>query len=261
MISLALVLIVLGIVDLAVGGVSATPGVHCGRGTRVVIVGMTSVIAAAVYFAFTGSVLATGALLVVLAVGVIAWVEARVATGQVQPRYGLATVAVALTVLAGALLIPVVAVASVPPWVSGYLDQLPWRQLRELDPGQILLALATILFLGPTGNGIVRTCLQMVRNSPVVEAEEQLKGGRFIGPLERYLILGLALAGQPTAAALIISAKSIIRFPELQSKAAAGSGGGGDSAAGSSVDELTEYFLLGSLLSWSLALLAAMPLL
>lgn len=118
------------------------------------------------------------------------------------------------------------------------------------------MLLALVLFLGPTSNGIVRTCLQIIRTTPVAESEKTLKGGRFIGPLERLLIFGLALAGQPTAAALIISAKSIIRFPELQSK------GVQDRADGNKtklIDELTEYFLLGSLLSWSLALLAALP--
>lgn len=86
----------------------------------------------------------------------------------------------------------------------------------------------------------------------------------YIGPLERWLIFGLALAGQPTAAALVISAKSLIRFPELQSKG--GHRRAVDISAESNargpvqqIDELTEYFLIGSLLSWLIALLAALP--
>jgi hypothetical protein len=82
-------------------------------------------------------------------------------------------------------------------------------------------------------------------------SEQALKGGRYIGPLERWLIFGLALAGQPTAAALVISAKSIIRFPELQSKAGradTASFPGTDAREGQSqqIDALTEYFLIGS---------------
>ena len=143
-----------------------------------------------------------------------------------------------------------------------YLSTLPWTAIQGADPGVLLLTLAGLMFLGPTANGIVRTCLQLTRETPVAEAEQQLKGGRFIGPLERYLIFGLALAGEPTAAALVISAKSIIRFPELQSKAAAeNSTDPGSGKQVRPVDVLTEYFLLGSLLSWCLALAMTLPIL
>ena len=55
------------------------------------------------------------------------------------------------------------------------------------------------------------------------------------------MIFSLGLAGEPTAAALIVSAKSLLRFPEL--------------SRASEIDAVTEYFLLGSLASWGLALL------
>ncbi|MEZ5165180.1 MAG: hypothetical protein R2695_01345 [Acidimicrobiales bacterium] len=66
-----------------------------------------------------------------------------------------------------------------------------------------------------------------------------------IGPLERLLILGLVVAGQPTTAALVVTAKSLLRYPELRD------------ADGIDVHELTEYVLIGSLLSWMLALVGA----
>ena len=43
---------------------------------------------------------------------------------------------------------------------------------------------------------------------------------RFEGE-ERVFILGLGLAGQVTAAGLVIAAKGLIRFPELQAQAKA----------------------------------------
>ena len=46
----------------------------------------------------------------------------------------------------------------------------------------------------------------------------RLKGGRLLGPLERLLILGLGLAGEVTAASIVIAAKGLIRFPELQAE-------------------------------------------
>ena len=50
------------------------------------------------------------------------------------------------------------------------------------------------------------------------QPSDQLRGGRLLGPMERVLILGLGLAGQLTAAGLVIAAKGLIRFPELQAK-------------------------------------------
>ena len=72
---------------------------------------------------------------------------------------------------------------------------------------------------------------------------EQLKGGRLLGPMERVLILGLGLAGQLTAAAIVIAAKGLLRWPELQSK-----------PEQVRIHRLTEYFLVGSFVSWLVAL-------
>jgi hypothetical protein len=68
--------------------------------------------------------------------------------------------------------------------------------------------------------------------------------------LERVLIFGLGLAGQATAAALVIGAKGLLRYPELN-------GLRNEPAAGPSartIDVVTEYLLIGSLTSWLLAL-------
>ena len=56
------------------------------------------------------------------------------------------------------------------------------------------------------------------------------------------MILALGLAGQFGAIAAVVGAKSIIRYPEISK-----SNDGGKTA---------EYFLIGSGLSWGLALLA-----
>ena len=49
--------------------------------------------------------------------------------------------------------------------------------------------------------------------------ERRLKGGRLLGPLERLFILGLGLAGNLTAAAIVVAAKGLLRWPELSSPA------------------------------------------
>jgi hypothetical protein len=59
--------------------------------------------------------------------------------------------------------------------------------------------------------------------------------------MERLLILGFAVAGQLTAAAIVVSAKSLLRFPEI-------------SRSDRRIDAVTEYFLVGSMSSWLIAL-------
>jgi hypothetical protein len=57
--------------------------------------------------------------------------------------------------------------------------------------------------------------------------------------LERVFILGLGLAGHLTAASIVVAAKGLLRFPELQSK-----------PDQDRIHRLTEYFLVGSFVSW-----------
>ena len=65
--------------------------------------------------------------------------------------------------------------------------------------------------------------------------------------MERLLILGLGLAGQLAVATAVVAAKSIIRFPEINAQKAHENGGIG-------IDEVTEYFLVGSFAGWIVAL-------
>lgn len=100
-----------------------------------------------------------------------------------------------------------------------------------------------LLFLQLTANVVVRLVLDSA-GSPAEQSESTLKGGRVLGPMERTFIFALGVAGELTAASVIVAAKGLLRFPELQRGAATGR-----------VDALTEYFLVGSLTSWLLAVL------
>lgn len=70
-----------------------------------------------------------------------------------------------------------------------------------------------------------------------------LKGGRYIGPVERILMAGLGMAGAYQVVAALMAAKGIVRFPEISADAGKGSH--------------AEEFLVGSLTSWGLAFVAA----
>ena len=69
-----------------------------------------------------------------------------------------------------------------------------------------------------------------------------MRGGRWIGPLERILILLLASVEAPAAIAAIVAAKGVIRFPEISQDKAG---------------QKAEEFLIGSFVSWILAVLGA----
>jgi hypothetical protein len=69
------------------------------------------------------------------------------------------------------------------------------------------------------------------------------QGGRLIGPLERILVLILTLAAAYPILAAMLAAKGIVRFPEISRDGETGA--------------RAEYFLVGSLVSWVIALGAA----
>ncbi|MBB3749398.1 hypothetical protein FHT44_001859 [Mycolicibacterium sp. BK634] len=122
--------------------------------------------------------------------------------------------------------------------------------LESADPTRIMLVAGVILLQLMTGNQLVRLLLGSVgsiRPADEPQPSDRLKGGRLLGPMERLLILGLALAGQLAAATAVVAAKSIIRFPEINAQRARENGGIG-------IDDVTEYFLVGSFASWIVAL-------
>lgn len=140
---------------------------------------------------------------------------------------------------------------------------LAWADLPivgpDAAPAHVVLVVGLLLVNLATANVVVRLVLLAVgamRPAHPLEAgdagpqpSDQLRGGRLLGPMERVLIIGLGLAGQLTAAGLVIAAKGLIRFPELQAKRDDRS-----SIDGVGIDAVTEYFLVGSFVSWLVAL-------
>ena len=104
----------------------------------------------------------------------------------------------------------------------------------------VLLAGIALLQLS-TANLLVRLLLDAV-GVPAQSHEKDLKGGRLLGPMERLFVLVLAVAGQLTAASVVVAAKGLLRWPELRSAREGGP------------SEISEYFLIGSFASWLVAL-------
>lgn len=106
------------------------------------------------------------------------------------------------------------------------------------------LALGALLFLATAANVVVRQALEAT-GPEVLATEHALRGGRLLGPLERWLVFGFAVSGNLGAIAGVVAAKGILRFPEISQ----------DSKDGMRA----EYVLVGSFVSWALAL-ALVPL-
>lgn len=113
--------------------------------------------------------------------------------------------------------------------------------LAPLDTATAVTVAGVLLSQLATANVAIRMLLDAV-GVPASTNEKQLKGGRLLGPMERVFLVTLGLAGELTAAGIVVAAKGLLRFPELQRGVRSGP------------SDLTEYFLIGSFASWLWAL-------
>ncbi len=129
------------------------------------------------------------------------------------------------------------------------------------DVDAVALGAGLALLLVSTANRVVRVVLNQV-GQDLLPIGNQLRGGRVIGPLERLLIFGLGLSGQLIAAGLVVTAKSLLRYSELRHRSAGNeqwtttSQDRDDSVHSPRPELMSEYLLVGSLVSWSLAFVA-----
>lgn len=182
----------------------------------------------------------------VVAAAVVAWGQ------SVTLGFGRGSAAVPLAVAATALTLVIALSGQAGPVdgvIARWLDGLAVPALSGLEPERFLLLVGVFLVQLSTGNVVVRLVLRVtgtmhpLRDGAPAGPEARLKGGRLLGPMERVLVLGLGLAGHVTAASIVVAAKGLLRFPELSSD-----------RGQERIHRLTEYFLVGSFVSWLLAL-------
>jgi len=241
MIWTALLLIGVGVTDLVF---SARPMRHVPEvigAATIVVVGLVSDLAE------PGEL----ALLAVTAGFVLAWGQSVTRGFAVGGRAW-----VPLVVFGGALTVTL-AISPVDAYAGGlvgdWLDATPLTVLSGLSAERALLLAGVMLAQLSTGNVLVRLVLRATgtvnpaRVSGRSVPTYRLKGGRLLGPMERVLIVGLGVAGELTAASVVVAAKGLLRWPELQAAREEGHRGPG-------IHAVTEYFLVGSFVSWMLAL-------
>jgi len=117
--------------------------------------------------------------------------------------------------------------------------------LLTVPANRVVAGILAVARHSTQGNGeIVATgCEPSQESGKRNEMEGSMRGGRWIGPLERFLILLLASVEAPAAIAAIVAAKGVIRFPEISQDKAG---------------QKAEEFLIGSFASWILAVLGAL---
>ena len=88
-----------------------------------------------------------------------------------------------------------------------------------------------------TGKPVYKIFIPLCKFAPgALNDESLLKAGRFIGNIERTMILSFVLLGQYSAIGFLVAAKSILRLKDEQ--------------------KLSEYILTGTFLSVGIAIIA-----
>jgi hypothetical protein len=228
MVELAVWLVVVGVCDLVRAARDVTSAQR-----RTAIVGLGT---ALLLLAGVALDPAPGALALLVGGWLLTFLLWLLGSAAALSRHTVAPRVVAFTGLGGGLVFGVLADAAADPVTA----ELPGA-LAGVDPETFLLLAGVALAQLATANVAVRMVLDAV-GVPASTNEKTLKGGRMLGPMERLLILALGLAGEVTAAAVVGGAKGLLRFPELHRGTKVGP------------SDLTEYFLIGTLASWLVAL-------
>ncbi len=167
----------------------------------------------------------------VLAIVVVVWVDASDhASSAGLVLLGLAT----LVLVASAGHLPF---GDAP--IQGWYDDLAVPRLQGVPLDRAALGLGVLLFLTNAANVVVRRFLSAT-GPRVLGTEHDLRGGRVLGPLERWFVFACAVTGNLAAIAVVVAAKGILRFPEISRDEPDGM--------------RAEYVLVGSFVSWGLAL-------
>src|SRR5690606_11914951 len=109
---------------------------------------------------------------------------------------------------------------------------------------ELLLLIISVLFLTQGCSVIIKTLISVYRPKTEMEKEDSLQNaGKYIGMLERLLVFVFIVSDHWEGVGFLIAAKSIFRFSDLtQAKDR----------------KLTEYILIGTLLSFGLAILCGL---
>jgi hypothetical protein len=132
----------------------------------------------------------------------------------------------------------VIVIVGIAWFIAGRPDLWEWIMPKEL----LVYTTAVYFITQPTSIAIAQLMRPWASSIPLGHAPSLEKAGRYIGMLERLFVFGFVVAGHWQGVGFLLAAKSIFRFGDLRQA--------GDR-------QLTEYVLIGTLLSFGAASLAA----
>src|SRR5690606_3618291 len=116
--------------------------------------------------------------------------------------------------------------------------------LDHLLTDHTILLLTCVLFLTVPVSIIMKAIFSKWNISKIIEGNESLKdAGKYIGILERVLVFVFVILDHWEAVGFLITAKSVFRFGDLRE---------------SKERKLTEYILIGTLISFGIAILVGL---
>jgi len=135
------------------------------------------------------------------------------------------------------------------------IQRLDVLGVADGDGVRFLLLVAALVWCGPAADQVVRRILAATGlPAPEAAAEAGLRAGRWIGRLERWLLVACVAAAQPALAVIPVGGKALFRYAEVVADARSerprltrpdGDGDQTVSRAG-----LVDYVIVGSLASW-----------
>ena len=122
-----------------------------------------------------------------------------------------------------------------------------FQEIRSAQEGILIVAVVYVVVIFGGGyfvRYLIGPLWKRRPNEPKQEHDEVVNAGLYIGWLERFIALTAVFLQSPGTVGLILAAKSIARYPELKS-----------------TERFVEYFLIGTLLSISIAIIGGVILL
>lgn len=116
-----------------------------------------------------------------------------------------------------------------------------WYQMLGTGYLKIMLLVIAIIFASKVSSILVVYLIKPFQTNSLSTGEKEIqnKTGRFVGQLERIIILLLFLADMPAVIGFLITAKSILRYGEIKNE---------------KDKTLVEYILIGTLISFALGI-------
>ncbi len=111
---------------------------------------------------------------------------------------------------------------------------------RFMYSTEVLVAVLALLLLTSVSSVLIRTVMSKWKLEEDKSEDSLENAGKYIGMLERLFVFGFILINQWSAIGLLIAAKSVFRFGDLSR---------------AKDRKLTEYILIGTLISFGLAIL------